>query len=199
MKLSRRELILAFATGSVVLLGVTWLLGGPAIARWRGAAERRGQVQAECKIAQRLIAQSGEWEARYQEQRVSIPQHGPTDPVSAQLLKRIEQLASENGLTLSRVQPDKERSIGDLSELAIDCAWEGTLDPLVRFLYAVQKQGAILDLRQLTISPGQGEAGRLKGNFTVFFAFSRTGASAGTGTPSMAQPAATEAMPPGAP
>ena len=38
MKLSRRELILAFATGSVVLLGVTWLLGGPAIARWRGAA-----------------------------------------------------------------------------------------------------------------------------------------------------------------
>ena len=199
MKLSRRELILAFSTGAVVLLGVSWLLGGPAIARWRGASAQREKIEAECKIAQRLIAQRGEWEARYQEQRVSIPQHGPTDPVSAQLLKRIEQLASENGLILSRVQPDKERSIGDLSELAIDCAWEGTLEPLVRFLYAVQKQGAILDLRQLTVSPGQGAAGRLKGNFTVFFAFSRMSVAAAAATPAPVQPSATESLPPGAP
>lgn len=175
MNLSRRELFLAFATGTILLLGVSYLLGAPAIARWRGAAEQRQQLADQRKIAQRLIAQRGEWAQRLEQQRAGIPVHGAQDPVSAVLLKRIEQLASENGLTLSRVQPDKEKSIGDLYELAIDCAWEGTLETLVRFLYAVQKQGAILDLRQLTISPGQGAAGRLKGNFTVFFAFSRVG------------------------
>ena len=199
MKLSRRELIMAFATGAVVLLGVSYLLGAPAIERWRGAAEKRRKLGDEGKIAQRLIAQRGEWESRYQQQRTGIPVHGPNDPVSALLLKRIEQLATENGLTLSRVQPDKEKSIGDLSELAIDCAWEGTLEPLVRFLYAVQKQGAILDIRQLTISPGQGAAGRLKGNFTVFFAFSRESVAAGAGTPAPAAPDPAATAPAGTP
>ena len=175
---SRRELILGFVTGSVLLLGFSYLLGAPAITRWRAATEQRQRLAGERKVAQRLIAQRGEWAQRLEEQRKGIPVHGLQDPVSAVLLKRIEQLASENGLTLSRVQPDKEKSIGDLFELAIDCAWEGSLEQLVRFLYAVQKQGAILDLRQLTISPGPGAAGRLKGNFTVFFAFSRSGAAA---------------------
>ena len=195
MKLSRRELIMAFSTGAVVLLGLSYLLGAPAIERWRGAAEKRRKLGDEGKIAQRLIAQRGEWEGRYEQQRTGIPVHGPNDPVSALLLKRIEQLATENGLTLSRVQPDKEKSIGDLSELAIDCAWEGTLEPLVRFLYAVQKQGAILDIRQLTISPGQGAPDRLKGNFTLFFAFRRI--EAGTGAP--AAPASAEPSPAGTP
>lgn len=181
MNLSRRELTLAFLTGSVVLLGVSYLLGEPAIGRWRGAAEQRRKLAEEGKVAQRLIAQRGEWEARYQEQRAGIPKHGPTDPVNAVLLKRIEQLAGEHSLTLLRVQPDKEKNIGDLYELAIDCAWEGSLDALVHFLYAVQKQGAILDVRQLSLSPGQNAAGRLKGNFTVFFAFSREGAAPGPG------------------
>jgi hypothetical protein len=195
MKLSRRELILAFSTGAVVLLGVSYLLGEPAIGRWRAAVERRQKLGDERKLAQRLIAQRGDWESRYQQQRADIPVHGVNDPVSALLLKRVEQLASENGLTLSRVQPDKERNIGDLFELAIDCAWEGNLETLVRFLYAVQKQGAILDIRQLTVSPGQGAPDRLKGNFTLFFAFRRI--EAGTGAP--AAPASAEPSPAGTP
>ena len=123
MKLSRRELILAFSTGAVVLIGLSYLLGEPAVGRWRAAVERRQKLGDERKLAQRLIAQRGDWDARYQKQRADIPVHGATDPVSALLLKRVEQLATENGLTLSRVQPDKERNIGDLFELAIDCAW----------------------------------------------------------------------------
>lgn len=195
MKLSRRELILAFSTGAVVLMGLSYLLGEPAVGRWRAAVERRQKLSDERKLAQRLIAQRGDWEARYQQQRADIPVHGANDPVSALLLKRVEQLASENGLTLSRVQPDKERNIGDLFELAIDCAWDGTLETLVRFLYAVQKQGAILDIRQLTVSPGQGAPDRLKGNFTLFFAFRRI--EAGTGGP--AAPAPAEPSPAGTP
>lgn len=199
MNLSRRELVLAFATGAVVLLGVTYLLGEPAIGRWKAAVQLRGKLADEKKIAQRLIAQRGEWEARYQQQRAGIPVYGSNDQVRAVLLKQIEQLASENGLNLPRVLPDKERNIGDLSELAVSCEWKGELEPLVRFLYAVQKQGAILDIRQLGISPDRGAAGRLQGDLTMFFAFSRMGAAAGSGTPAPAAPAATEPAPAGNP
>jgi|APTNR8051073442_1049403.scaffolds.fasta_scaffold00131_43 Tfp pilus assembly protein PilO len=195
MKLSRRELILAFSTGLVVVVGLSYLLGAPALARWKAATEQRTKLGDQRKLAQRLIAQRGEWEARYVEQRGTIPMHTTNEQVSAVILKRVEQLATENGLTLARVQPDKEKTIGELSELAIDCAWEGTLEPLVRFLYAVQKHGAILDVRQLTVSPGQGAPDRLKGNFTLFFAFRRVapgsgGLSVETADPAPPSPAA---------
>lgn len=189
MKLSRRELILAFSAGLVVVVGLSYLLGEPALARWKTAAEQRVKLGDQRKVYQRLIAQRAEWEGRYVEQRGGIPMHATNEQVSAVILKKVEQLASENGLTLARVQPDKEKTLGELSELAIDCAWEGTLEPLVRFLYAVQKQGAILDVRQLTVSPGQGAPDRLKGSFTLFFAFRRmTPGSGGPGVEAAATP-----------
>lgn len=199
MNLSRRESVLAFLTGSVLLMGLSYLLGAPAIERWRAAADQCRRFGNEANIAKRLIAQRGEWENRYEEQRAGIPRHGPNDPVNAVLLKRVEQLATENGLTLNRVQPDKEKNIGDLCELAIDCAWEGSLEALVHFLYAVQKQGAILDVRQLTMSPSQNAAGRLKGNFTIFFAFSREGAASGPGSSVSGSQAPGAALPAGTP
>ena len=71
---------------AVVLLGVSYLLGEPAIGRWRAAVERRQKLGDERKLAQRLIAQRGDWESRYQQQRADIPVHGVNDPVSAVLL-----------------------------------------------------------------------------------------------------------------
>ena len=199
MKLSRRELILGFATGAVLLLGLSYLLGEPAIARWQAARQVSGKLADEKKIAQRLIAQRGEWEARFQQQRAGIPAYGSNDQVRAVILKQIEQLASENGLTLPRVLPDKERNIGDLYELAVSCEWKGDLEPLVRFLYAVQKQGAILDIRQLSIAPDRSGGGRMQGEFTMFFAFSRAGSVVDVGAPAAAVPGPAGPAPAGNP
>lgn len=177
MKISSREQVLACITGAVVILGGTWYFGAPMIDDWKSAIVERRKLGDERKVAQRLIDQRPEWQVRYDELRGRIPKHGPTAPVTAEMLKNVKRLADQHGVTLSRIEPDKEKINGDLSEVAIECAWESALEPLVQFLYAVQTQGAILDIRQLTIAPAQGVAGRLKGNFTVFFAFSREGAA----------------------
>ena len=173
MKLSSREMVLSCLTGAVVLLSVSYFVGAPQIAAWRAARLERGKLDDQKKVAQRLIQQLPEWQQRYDELRARIPQHGPNDPVTAEMLKTVKRLADQNGVSISRIEPDKEKSIGELAEVAVDCTWDGELEPLVRFLYAVQTQAAILDVRQLTIAPAQGVQGRLKGNFTVFFAFSR--------------------------
>lgn len=173
MKLSARELILATVTAGVVLIGGAWYFGAPALDSWTEARANARKAIDEQKLAQRLIDQRPEWEQRYATLRARIPQYGPTDPVTADMLRTVKRIADEHGVMISRIEPDKEKVIGDLSEVAIDCSWESELEPLVRFLYAVQTHPAILDVRQLTVSPAQGGGGRLRGNFTIFFAFSR--------------------------
>jgi hypothetical protein len=57
-------------------------------------------------------------------------------------------------------------------ELAIDCReWEATLDPLVRFLFDLQSEGAMFDVRQLMIKP-KGK-GVLRGRFALYCAYTR--------------------------
>ncbi len=183
MKLSARELILAAATGAVVLVGGAWYFGAPAVEAWSNARTNLRKTQAEKQLAERLIAQRPEWEERYATLRQRIPQYSATAPVTADMLRTVQRLADEHRVSISRIEPDKEKVIGDLSEVAIDCTWDADLDALIHFLYAVQSHPAILDIRQLTVSPAQGAAGRLKGNFTVFFAFSRSGASGTASAP----------------
>jgi Tfp pilus assembly protein PilO len=190
MKISSRELVLACITGAVVIVGGTWYFGAPLVDDWKSAITERRKMGEDRKLAERLIEQRPEWQQRYDELRAPIPKHGPNDPVTSEMLKNVKRLADQHGVTLSRIEPDKEKVNGDLAEVAIDCTWDSELEPLVRFLYAVQTQGAILDIRQLTIAPAQGVAGRLKGNFTVFFAFSREGAAKEPGK---------AAVPPGTP
>jgi hypothetical protein len=63
--------------------------------------------------------------------------------------------------------------------LPIECReWEASLDALVRFLFELQSEGAMLDIRQLLIKPrGQGI---LRGRFTLYCAYARAG-DAGAG------------------
>lgn len=175
MTMSPREQVLAAVTAAIVIIGLSWLLGAPAFSALSSARADLAKAQADRNLAERLIKQRPEWEARYTELRQRIPRHGPSDPVTADMLRTVQRLANEHGVVIARSEPDKEKVTGDLSEVAIDCAWEAELEPLVRFLYAVQTHSAILDIRQLTVTPAQGAAGRLKGNFTVYFAFSRGG------------------------
>jgi Tfp pilus assembly protein PilO len=166
-------MILAVATVCVVLIGGAWYFGEPALHAWSEARANARKAWDERRLAQRLIEQRPEWEARYNALRARIPKYGPADPVTAEMLRTVKRLADEHGVAISRIEPDREKVTGDLSEVAIDCSWESELEPLIRFLYAVQTHPAILDVRQLTVSPAQGGANRLRGSFTIFFAFSR--------------------------
>jgi Tfp pilus assembly protein PilO len=173
MNISRRELVMGMSTLALVVLGGTYILGRPLLQKWSNAGTQRQRLADENKFSARLINQRGESVQQLDALRGALPKYRPNQPVTAELLKLIKRTADENQLALSRLEPDKESQVGDLSEVAIDCQWDGTLEALTHFLYAVQVQGAILDIRQLNISPMQGAAGRLKGNLTVFCAFSR--------------------------
>ena len=197
MTFSRKENTIVVLVLIIVLLGLSYLIGMPLQEEWERAGRLREKTIIANGVARELIAQRGDWEGKLTALRGRLPKYRPDQPVTAELLKTIKRTADEYQISISRMEPDKEQKVGDLSEVAIDCMWDGTLDSIVRFLYAVQGQGAILDIRQLTISPAQGVAGRLKGNFTVFCAFSREVPEEPVAAePAEAQPAALEGQQP---
>ncbi|HEY8241218.1 MAG TPA: GspMb/PilO family protein [Kiritimatiellia bacterium] len=174
MKLNRRELVLTGATLLVVVGGASVWLGEPLLKKWDDAAAARTRLENEQREAEHIIEQRAEWEGRLNGLRERMPKHLENEQVTAGLLRTIKQTADANRINVSRLQPDEEKDLGDgLREVAIECTWDADLDGLVHFLFAVQVQGAILDIRQMTIQPMQGIAGRLRGNFTVYNAFSR--------------------------
>lgn len=174
MNLSRRETVMAVVTLLIVVLGGSVFLGRPLWTKWKNAAGERQRLANENRLNERLIKQRGEVADRLGAIRGRLPRFRPDQPVTAELLKTVKKLADESQVAITRMEPDQEKQVGDLSEVAIDCQWDATLEGIVRFLYAIQVQGAILDIRQITVAPAQSAAGRLKGTFTVFCAFSRT-------------------------
>ena len=137
------------------------------------ASAARAKYAGEKHEAEELIKRKDEWQKNLDELRSKLPKYAADQPVSAELLKTITKTAESHNLHLTRTEPEEEKQAGDVSELAITCTWDGELEALIHFLYDVQMQGAVLDIREITMAPGQASAGQLKGNFKVFCAFTR--------------------------
>ncbi|MBU1694788.1 MAG: type II secretion system protein M [Verrucomicrobia bacterium] len=178
MKITRREATLAWCTLVVVVLGGTYWWGQPALKEWRDFSRSGDTLERRKRTAARLLEERPQVEARLVELRKKLPRYPAGRDVTAEMLRILERTARDHGLVLLRREPESEKSAGELYEVAIQCTWEGELEALVRFLYALQQQDAILDIRRLNVNPSPGQPGRLKGTFTLDCAYSRESAAA---------------------
>lgn len=174
IQMSTRESILAVATLAVGLGALTWWGAGSRAARWTEIGRSIETFRSRRQIAERLVGRRAEIEGRLDALLRDLPRHPPEKDVTADLLKLIETTAAEQGLTLTRREPEREKTAGEIYEVAINCNWEGALDAVTRFLYAVQTRGAVLEVRQMTIAAGRAGSGALSGNFSIACAYTRT-------------------------
>ena len=172
MKVSTREMTLIWVTGVVALFGVTYLLAQPRIKDWKDLGVKQADAAHKAQATEHLLAQGPLWDRKLAEFRKKLPQYPADKDVTADLLIRIEKLASANGLVLPSREVKKESQNGDMHELAVDCKWEGKLDSLVHFLFDLQNEDAILDVSQLTVTPNEKKI--LRGSLTVYCSYSRT-------------------------
>ncbi len=171
MIFTRRDFSMVMIMIAVLLLGLTYLLGDPMIRRWREASSARATLERDRGMAARVLKNRPEYEEKLVNLRATLPTYGINEAVGATLLLKVRQLAQENGFNTKNIVPEAEKQIGNLYELPVDVSWEAELEPLVRFLYAVQIAGATLDIRTMSISPAQDNV--LKGNLKIFFAYKR--------------------------
>lgn len=176
MKIAARELNLLGITLAVVLLAVTYLVLEPQFQEWGEFRSQREDLQIRLDRAEQLLASQDSVESRLAEFRAGLPVFPDDKKVEAELLQALEKMVGEQGLVLTRREADPEREAGDLYETSITCHWQGDLPSLVNFLYAQQSQGAVSDVRQLSVQPAGGRgapADRLKGTFTMDYAYRR--------------------------
>ncbi len=183
-RLTARETILAGAAALTLLGAATWRWATPRLAEWRELRRAREAQLARQREYRHIAGARAGLEERYAALRQKLPVYPPDRDVTAELLRMLERIANEQGVTLLRRDAAKERASDDLREQAIACQWEGDLPQLVRLLFALQTGEGLLDVSQLTVGPAPGGA-RLRGTFTVEFAYIR-----GKPTPTAPAPAA---------
>lgn len=172
MTLSGRETMLMWATLAMLLIGVTWLLGGPKWKEWEELEVARQSLEEQIVLSERLIGQQASWDERLAASMGDLKVYPAGVDVTPKLLETVEQMARDTSLKLSSLSPSKEQNLGDVSEVAIKCSFEGTLDALVRFLYALKTADGLYKIRSLNMNP-TGKGGMLKGLFTVDCAYAR--------------------------
>ena len=170
---SPREKNMLMVTVVIVLYAFAALSFKKQVANWKAAQRVYATAQKELQEESALIAARADWAARYEQVRELMPVFPRDKDVDTHWLNLMDQTATKNGLAIARRQTNKEAEVGDVFELPIDCKdWEGTLESLVKFLYDLNQEGAMLDVRQLYVRPSN-KPGVLKGTFTLYCAYMR--------------------------
>jgi len=168
MKVSRREMMLGWATGAVVLAGLTYLFCEPRVKAYHQVRTEQQETLKKTNLERRFVAQKAIWQGRLSVISKGLPEVATNKDVTADMLIALEGIAKERGINLIRREADKEQKRGEIYEIAITCTWDGSLEALVHFLFELQQQGAMLDLIQLSVKP---EKGLLHGGFVVSCAY----------------------------
>ena len=175
MNLNARELMLALLTLVVVLFGVTFYVGKAKLGEWQEKREEAELLEQKLERLQAMYDRKDSIREGFDRLISTLPVH-PTDmDVTADSLQRIQDLARQHQLTLRSMDSKDEKQVGDLNlyELGISCDYEGSLDAIVRFLYAIQTDKSVMDIRQFDIARKPRTAGEFKGKFMVDCAYLR--------------------------
>jgi len=175
VKITSRELVLGWMTGFAVLVALSFWICSPKVKVWKELTDKREAVTRRIEVAEHLIAQRDQWNKRLQDVALKLTKYPADQDVTADYLKILETIVKDNGVTLSKRQPQKEKKHNELYELAVDCTWEADLGSLIHFLHALELQKVTMDIDDLSVSLVAGGKGRLKGNFALICLYTRKG------------------------
>ena len=172
MKISTRESFLALITGSVILIGVTGMLGRSKLDELKKIRSEQEQVRSSIERNQRLLSQKEKWTESMDEVKGMIPKFPKNKKMDVYWSSEMEKIAGRHSLKIIRHEVGSEHQEGPIYELPIECRdWEGSLDSLVHFLFDLQGKGAMLDIRYLRIKPKDKVI--RKGRFSLYCAYMR--------------------------
>ncbi|MFW6151824.1 MAG: hypothetical protein ACOC6C_02510 [Verrucomicrobiota bacterium] len=172
MNLSKRELTLTLTTSAIALFGLTVIFAKPRFEEWQAIREQKSVISEDISEKKEMIAQKEKWENQFARLREALPSLPEDRRVDVHWLSIMDNIASQNDLTIGRREAGKEKHIRGVYELPIECKeWEGTIASLVNFLIDMRKQGAILDIRYLTVR--RKDSRNLRGSFLLYAAYTR--------------------------
>lgn len=154
MTINRREMVLMAVTGLAALFGFSSMAVRPGLEEWRQLRIERDRIEASIAENRELVADEALWSDRLEGVRHRMPTVAPDARMDVHWLGFVERLAARHGLRILRLQAGRERVSGDIYELPIEINdSEGTLEAFVHFLFELEGEGAMIDVRYLRLRP----------------------------------------------
>lgn len=175
MMVSQREKAMLVVVGILLLyamtIGVSFKRRMAEIADLR---ETRARAERELADKRALVARRDDWQRNYDAISGRMPVFGATQRVQTHWMALLNRLATENEVTLLKTQVGDEKEVGGVFETTIDCDCEGSLEAFVPFLHAIYSEGAMLDVRKVSMRPQSGKgAGDLRATLSLCCAYMR--------------------------
>lgn len=179
MKLSGRETVLLIATFFAILFGGTLMLARPAMDKLEVLLEEQEQIVWQIKKSKDLVARKEGLETKLSElSKMLAP--APVDNMGVHWQQILEKIAKKNSVKIITSKAGLEKKQGEVYELPIECReWEGDLGGIVHFLFDLQLEGAMLDVRRLMVKPKADMV--LRGSFVLYCAYTRPDKAGGEG------------------
>ncbi len=189
MSMNRREKFLSVVTVFTIAFGLVGMQARNRIDLINGKSMQVRELKDRIAFQKELIAAKPDWAARYDAVKDQMPVFEPGRPVDTYWLNKMDNAANKNNVRIRNRQAKAETVISDVSEFPIEVRdWEATLESMLSFMIDLQSEGAMLDVRELRVSPIANRQGYLKGSFTLYCAYMR-GAPIAETTPTEPYPA----------
>jgi hypothetical protein len=154
MTLQPRETVLLVATCLAALLGGSSFLVRNQLASLAALSEREVTLEQELAGFKQNVAQRARFESQLGEVDDKLPRFPADQPMDVHWQRVAATAASSHGVRLHKQEVKGPEQVGGAYELMIDCnEWTGTLDGLIHFLFDLQSEGAMLDVRYLRVKP----------------------------------------------
>lgn len=154
MKMSSREWMLGMLTLAAALYGLLFYLGSAQMSDLQAIRQEQEQLRGSIRASQELVADRELWESKMTERQDLMPVFPAGERMDLHWLSVVEGVAARHQFRLQRHEPGQEQKAGPVFELPVHVRqWEGSIDALVRFLFDIEREGAMLDVRYLQIRP----------------------------------------------
>ena len=185
LSLSRHDKTMLAVTLCVALFGFLALTAKSRVNLVRSRRAEADRLAQRIELQDALIGAKDDWAARYETVRDRMPVFSGSEQVGPYWGKIMDDAAHEHDLHIQQRNFKEETVVAGVCELPIEVRqWEGTLEALVGFVHQVESTGAMLEVRELRVSPIQNRQGWLKGSFTLSCAYLRTDKDSNPATPS---------------
>ncbi len=172
MKLSPREQVLSIVAGVLVVGFGSLLLLRPLVARVRGVDEQVRRREVELQTARAIVGRLDAIRKEYEIHQARL--HAGRDTTS-DLISVLTRLADTSGVDIVNTRPSEPKTLDFYRELKIAITFEGSISPVVRFLYGLLADEGILDVRRLLIGRKPGAVDLLRCEADVVSVFAPKG------------------------
>jgi len=175
MKVSRREVVLAVMTFGVGLFGGTAIMVRAKLDEWLDLRQEQRKILEQIEEDRTVLAEHERWSREFADLSRMLTEFPADKKMDVYWLSVMDELAKKHGVTISQRQAGEEKRIGDVYELPVECLrWEAPLEALVHFLFDLQSEGAMLEIREMLITPKEPRTDNLlRGRFTLYCAYTR--------------------------